>query len=147
MDTTEPISYQAPGTLPHNPFGGAGTPPLKVKKRKRAAKPSRESMMEVDSSEVYAEDDYDMDEQAPPLPLVDPNFEPDPGDADFYRPSVVTIIPGQKAPKKQAARPSYQRAASEGSSSGSAYEGKHLKKKSAQKSGPKPKQKAAAGEF
>ncbi|KAF2426538.1 hypothetical protein EJ08DRAFT_368066 [Tothia fuscella] len=144
METTEGASFQPLNSIPHNPFAAITATPVKVKKRKRTAKPVKEIMAEIDSSEVYAEDDYDMDDSAPPLPLVDPNFEPNPDDADFYRPSVVTLVPGQKAPpKKQAARPSYH-AASEGSSSGSAYEGKHLKKKQAQKVAPKPKQKAAA---
>jgi hypothetical protein len=145
METTETVAYETPGNVPPHPLSVVSVPPTKGKKRKRAAKPSRESMMELDSSDVEPSEDYDLAEQAPPPPLVSPSFEPDPGDADFFRPSVVTLVPGLSAQMKQAARQSY-RAASEGSSSGSAYEGKKLKKKPGGKGGSKPKQKSSGGE-
>jgi hypothetical protein len=145
MESGNTVQYETPGVLPPNPFGAVSGPAPKGKKRKRAAKASRESMMEVDSTDVEPDEDYDLAEQAPPPPLVSPSFEPDPGDADFYRPSVVTLVPGLSAQMKQGARQSY-RAASEGSSSGSAYEGKKLKKKPGGKAGPKPKHRSSGGE-
>jgi len=140
METTETGQYGTPSSLPPAPAISTGSAPVKGKKRKRIAKPPRESLVEPESSDPD-EEDWDMDNQLPPLPLLSPSWEPDPGDADFFRPSVVTRVPGLKAQMKQAVRQSYRAASADsvGASSGSAYEGKKPKKK-----GQKSKAKASA---
>jgi len=144
METTETVPYEISGALPFDAYGAGAVPPKK--KRKRTAKVHREAMVEAESSDIELDEDYDMADQVPPPPLVPIDFEPDPGDADFYRPSVVTLVPGLSVQMKQAVRQSY-RAASEGSSSGSAYEGKKLKKKlGAKLGGPKSKHRSSGGE-
>jgi hypothetical protein len=102
--------------------------PVKGKKRKRVAKPPRESIVEPESSE---QDEADWDMDGPPLPLLSPNYEPDPGDGDFHRPSVVTRVPGLKAQMKKAVRKSFNPTANSdvSASSGSDFEGKKSKKK------------------
>jgi hypothetical protein len=116
--------------------------PTKAKKRKRLSKPARESLVEAETSDIEAlDDEWDLENQAPPPPLLSPSWEPDPGDGDLWRPSVVTLVPGLKAQIKQAVRKSYQPAAAapqqpadDSSASGSDFEGgKKTKKKAAPK--------------
>ncbi|KIW00669.1 hypothetical protein, variant [Verruconis gallopava] len=152
MDTSEMASYATPQ---------AGTPvvapvedPGKGKKRKRTStKPIRNSMVEDDEMSDLEPLDDDWDDshdnnQDPPPPLVDPNWEPDPGDGDLWRPSVVTLIPGLKTQSKQSGRKSYGSsnaaqasasasaagAANDSSASGSDFEGTKKPKK---KTGPR----------
>ena len=131
MDTTETVQYETPNSVPPVLFPTVGAFATKSKKRKRATKPARESLVEAESSEPELDDEWDVDHQAPPPPLVSPSWEPDPGDADFYRPSVVTRVPGLKAQMKQAVRQSFKASSprDNSDSSGSAYEGKKTTKK------------------
>lgn len=127
METTESGQNGTPIYLPPAPVAATDGAHVKGKKRKRVAKPPRESIVEPESSE---QDDPDWDMDGPPLPLLSPNYEPDPGDGDFHRPSVVTRVPGLKAQMKKAVRKSFNQAASDVSaSSGSDFEGKKPKKK------------------
>lgn len=121
----------------------ADAAPVKPKKRKRAAKLPRESIIEPESSE---QEDPDWDMDGPPLPLLSPNYEPDPGDGDFHRPSVVTRVPGLKAQMKKAVRKSSNPQANSdiSASSGSDFEGKSKKPKKKGQKGKVAKKAAAA---
>ena len=114
MDTSELPSQHASkaatpqaGTPITAPVSDAAAGPAanKGKKRKRTSiKPPRESLVEAETSDLEAlDDDWEVENQAPPPPLVDPHFEPDPGDADLWRPSVCTLVPGLKTLMKQPA--------------------------------------------
>lgn len=128
METTEPLQDNMPVYLPPAPAAPTNVAPVKGKKRKRVAKPPRESIIEPESSE---QEDPDWEMDGPPLPLLSPTFIPDPGDGDFHRPSVVTRVPGLKAQVKKAVRKSFNAAADSdiSASSGSDFEGKKPKKK------------------
>jgi len=145
MDTSEMVSIATP-TAAATSIPPAITGATKGKKRKRIAKPA----VEIESSELDMDDDWELNNQAPAPPLLSPSWEPDPGDGDLYRPSVVTRVPGLKAQMKQAVKQSFKqsyRAPSpkgESSASESDYQGKKINKKKA--SASKSKQsKAAAG--
>jgi hypothetical protein len=109
MDTSEMASYATPQA--NTPLAVPVPDATKAagKKRKRAStKPARESIIEAETSDLDAiDDEWELENQDPPLPLVDPNFEPDPGDGDLWRPSVVTLVPGLKAQMKQAVKKSF----------------------------------------
>lgn len=149
MDTSEIASYATPQAA--TPVAAPIVAAVKGKKRKRNSKAARESLIEDESSELEPlDDDWDLENQEPPPPLLSPSWEPDPGDGDLWRPSVVTLIPGIKTQMKQSVRKSYQsaaavsahQAAEESSASGSDFEG--AKKPTKKKPGPKAKAKAAA---
>jgi hypothetical protein len=153
METTETVSYETPGLLaPHLPID-TGAASAKPRKRKRAKKANRESLAEPDSGETGGDEDYRIEDQGRPPPLVPSDFVPDPGDRDFYSPSVTYLKPGSNLPvKKQAAKQSYRdrdrdNDASDGSS-GSAYEGNKAQKKTGPTKAPKPKaQRGSGGAF
>lgn len=138
MDTSEMVSYATPTAAATSvpPTIAAAT---KGKKRKRAAKPA----VEIESSELDMDDEWELNNQAPVPPLLSPSWEPDPGDGDLYRPSVVTRVPGLKVQMKQAVKQSFKqsyRAPSpkgESSASESDYQGKKINKKKASASKPK----------
>ncbi|KAE9967385.1 hypothetical protein BLS_006416 [Venturia inaequalis] len=143
VETTEPLQNNMSMQMPSAPVATAEAAPVKPKKRKRASKLPRESIIEPESSE---QEDPDWDMDGPPLPLLSPNYEPDPGDGDFHRPSVVTRVPGLKAQMKKAVRKSFNPQANSdiSASSGSDFEGKSKKPKKKGQKGKAAKKAAAA---
>lgn len=143
METTETLQNNMSMQMPPAPVATAEAAPVKPKKRKRASKLPRESIIEPESSE---QEDPDWDMDGPPLPLLSPNYEPDPGDGDFHRPSVVTRVPGLKAQMKKAVRKSFNPQANSdiSASSGSDFEGKSKKPKKKGQKGKAAKKAAAA---
>ncbi|TID14709.1 hypothetical protein E6O75_ATG08855 [Venturia nashicola] len=143
METTETLQNNMPIPMPTAPVATPDAAAVKPKKRKRAAKLPRESIIEPESTE---QEDPDWDMEAPPLPLLSPNYEPDPGDGDFHRPSVVTRVPGLKAQMKKAVRKSFNPQANSdiSASSGSDFEGKSKKPKKKGYKGKAAKKAAAA---
>lgn len=145
MEITEKLPTNMPVYMPPAPVATTEADPVKPKKRKRAAKLPRESIIEPESTE---QEDPDWDMDGPPLPLLSPNYEPDPGDGDFHRPSVVTRVPGLKAQMKKAIRKSFNPQANSdvSASSGSDFEGKSKKPKKKAQKGKVSKKAAAAAE-
>jgi hypothetical protein len=149
MDTSEMASYTTPQAA--TPVAAPVADATKAKKRKRTSKPARESLVEAETSDIEAlDDEWELENQAPPPPLVAADWEPDPGDGDLWRPSVCTIVPAIKAQMKQPVRKSYQSAvtvaapADDSSASGSDFEGGGGKTKMKKKAAPKAKAKTAA---
>lgn len=138
MDTSEMVSYTTTQANIPVPTKELPAPQISKKRKRTSTKPARESLIEAETSDLDMVDEPSHSyNQGPPPPLVSPNFEPDPGDGDFWRPSVTTIVPGVKAPPKAAAKKGYgagaggkmkaaemvEQYAGESSASGSDFEG------------------------
>lgn len=121
-------SYSTPQSFPVLPFSDASKPP-KGKKRKQSIPRPQETVEDYTEEEPNSNEDSNeqgdssdpvtpimpsFDDDIPPIPpsLISPQLSHDPGDGDFFQPSVVTRVPGLSAQMKYAIQQSYSSSAS-----------------------------------